>query len=197
MPDEMVLLFGVRVVDEAGRRIKTQRFRRRKRLQPANAVERVLTDSSWVRFPALVAQRAAYEAVGEFDAELKNPTDLDMWVRLFSRFGVVCLPQITANYTIHSGALSEHMFNSATMGRLEVIFERAAKTGLLSDSKLRRCRAALFHQFILAGAWRRLRQLDRRGAKAVMELFELGHVRAAGLSLRWLPVRVVLRLLTL
>lgn len=195
-PDDMVLLFGVRVVDGSGKTKKTQRFLRPTRLDPVEALRRVLTDSSWVRFPGLVARRAAYEAVGQFDADLKNPTDLDMWVRLFASYGVLCLPQISANYTIHSGALTEGMFRAETISRLEVIFERASRTGLLTDSELRRRKAALFHQFVLAGAWRRLRELDRRGAKRVMGLFGDENVRNAGWSLRWLPVRAVLRLLT-
>jgi glycosyltransferase involved in cell wall biosynthesis len=194
---DQVMLFGVNVVDETGRRIRTQRFRRLTRLDPAEALRRVLTDSSWVRFPALVARKSAYDEVGEFDADLKNPTDLDMWVRLFSRYGVLCLPQISANYTIHSGALSEGMFTAETIERLDVIFGRAGRIGLLTEPEMRRCKAALLHQFILAGAWRRLRARDRRGAARVMELFDDDHVRAAGLSPRWLPVRVVLRLVTL
>ena len=197
IPEDQVLLFGVRVVEESGRTIKTQRVRGVTRLAPPEAVRRVLTDSSWVRFPALVARRTAYDSVGEFDADLRNPTDLDMWVRLFARYGVLCLPQISANYTIHSGALTEGMFRSETIRRLEVIFERAAGTKLLSDAELLESKAALYHQFILAGAWRRLRVFDRPGAKKVMRLFKDDQVRRAGLSIRWLPVRVLLRILTL
>ena len=196
-PEDEVLLFGVNIVDENGCRIKTQHFLESLRLAPAEALKRVLTNSSWVRFPALVARRSAYDGVGDFDADIKNPTDLDMWVRLFARYGVLCLPQISANYTIHSGALTEGMFRPETIKRLEVIFERAASTGLLSETELRNCKAALFHQFILAGAWRRLKVLDRRGAKQVMHLFADDQVRAAGLSKRWLPVRAVLRTLTI
>jgi hypothetical protein len=65
----------------------------------------------------------------------------------------------------------------------------------LSGAVLRRGRADWFHQFILAGTYRRLRVGDRSGAAEVYRLFELPEVRAIGRSVRWMPVRAVMSLL--
>ena len=47
----------------------------------------------------------------------------------------------------------------------------------------------LVHQFILAGAYRRLRVRRMAEGARVLRLFELPEVRRLGVSLKWLPVR--------
>ncbi|MDQ3610843.1 MAG: glycosyltransferase [Actinomycetota bacterium] len=190
--DRCTLLFGVHVVDGDGTVLRRQRFRRPRDLPPADAFERVLSHSSYVRFPAIVVRRDAYEAVGPFDTEVGGATDLDMWIRLFARFGVRCLPVTTCAYTVHPGTITEDMFNAATVTILMGIFDRARGLGVLSPRRLRSAQVDFFHQFILAGAWRRLRAGDRAGAGQVLSLFELPSVRRLGVSRRWAPIRVAL-----
>ena len=57
---------------------------------------------------------------------------------------------------------------------------------------MRACQRDWFHQFILAGAFRRLRVGDRQGAADAYHLFDLPEVKAVGRSTRWMPFRAVL-----
>jgi hypothetical protein len=59
-----------------------------------------------------------------------------------------------------------------------------------------RRRATFFHQFILAGAYRRLRVRRRAEARDVLRLFELPEVRNLGASPKWLPVRAAFTVAT-
>ncbi len=188
---ERAILFGVEIVNDQGRRLRRQiPIAVSAYLAPPAALERLVTRSSFVRFPAIVVRRDAYTQVGPFDSLLGNPTDLDMWIRIFARYGVRCVPDVVSAYRVHDEALSTEMFEPATVETLMAIFDRAAWIGALPDKVVRRRQADWFHQFILAGAFRRLRGGAPARAKEVMALFRLPRVRALGVSWRWLPVRI-------
>lgn len=194
--DPAVVLFGVTLVDLHEATLKRQNFTHNRRLAPETALERVLTDSSFVRFPAIVVRRDAYAEVGRFDPSMGGPTDFDMWVRLFAHYGVYCSSRTIAAYTIHPGAATSSTFTPETISTLLRIFERVRRTQLLDEDRLRRSQAAFFHQFILGGTWRSLRANDRAAAARVMNLFSMPSVRALGPSARWLPLRAAFRALT-
>lgn len=189
-PGEGVLLFGVHLVDREGVRRRQQLFRREQYLEPREALERVLRNSSFVREPTAVIRRTALEQEGLFDTSVGDATDTDMWVRLFSRYGVRCLPQATCAYTIHEAAATTGMWNPGTIRANGEIFDRAVARAILPERTIRRWQADWYHQFILAGAYRRLRAGRRAEAREVLRLFDLPDVRGLGLSPRWLPVRV-------
>jgi glycosyltransferase involved in cell wall biosynthesis len=188
-PEEAVLLFGADIVNADGVRSRTQRFRRQLYLEPAQALERLLRNSSFVRAPAVVARRTALEREGLFDPSVGGANDFDMWVRLFARYGVRCFPSTTCAYTIHEAAATTGMWNPDVIASLGEIFDRAAATGVVPEATLRRWQADFLHQFILAGAYRRLRVRRRTEAGQVLRLFELPEVRVLGASRKWWPVR--------
>jgi hypothetical protein len=187
------LLFGVRVVDGDGHLRRHQCFKQEHYLSPPDAVTRLLSDSSFVRAPAIVIRRQAYETVGLFDETVGNPTDFDMWLRIFSKFGVRCLPTTIGAYTVHEVTVTTSMFTAETVRTGLKIFDRAAATGLLAPPVLQTCAADFFHQFILAGAGRRLCVGDCRGAANIMALFQIPEIRALGVSRRWRPVRICMQ----
>jgi glycosyltransferase involved in cell wall biosynthesis len=187
--EEAVLLFGVDIVNGDGVRSRTQRFRREQYLEPAQALERLLRNSSFVREPAVVVRRSVLEREGLFDPAVGGATDTDMWVRLFARYGVRCFPSTTCAYTIHEAAATTGMWNPEVIASLGEIFDRAVATGVVPESTVRRWQADFLHQFILAGAYRRLRLRRRTEAGQVLQLFELPEVRALGTSRKWWPVR--------
>ncbi len=189
---DRVLLFGVHVVDQHQRIRRRQVFRSEEYLPPPQALRRVLSNSSYVRFPAIVVRGDAYEDVGPFDMNLtvRNPVDFDMWIRLFSRYGVRCMPQVSCAYTVHPGALTEAMFAPPTISTIAGIFDRAAELGVLSSSTVQLCERDFFAQFILGGAVRRLRVRDQEGARRMLAFFDLPEVRVLGPSWRWAPVRL-------
>ena len=164
-------------------------------LPPAVAVRRVLSNSSLVRFPSVVVERSAYERVGGFRDDVGGADDLDMWIRLFSRYGVTLeIPEASA-YTIHPGADTETMFDERTIGHLLELFDSARGQGLIDLLDLELAQADYFHQFILGGAYRRLLTGDRAGARSIMALFDMPELADLGFSYRWAPVRVVFRML--
>jgi glycosyltransferase involved in cell wall biosynthesis len=196
-PSERVLQFGVRVVDHRDRVLRRQEFRSARYLPPRMALERALRHSSFVRFPAIVVRRDAYEAAGPFNAEVGGATDFDMWTRLFARFGVSCIPVTTSAYVVHDEAHTSGVWTPQTLDNANAIFARAKEMGLLDEPTFRRCQADWFHQFILGGVVRRLRVKDWAGARRVHKLFRQPSVRSLGWSGRWVVVRVCLAAVTL
>jgi len=188
-PAESVLLFGVHIVDIDGVRRREQTFRRERYLEPREALRRLLRNSSFVKQPTAVVRRAAMEREGLFDPTVGGAADTDMWERLFSRYGVRCLPQATCAYTIHEAAATTGMWNPGTIRANGEIFDRAVARGIVPEHIIRRWQADWYHQFILAGAYRRLRLGRRAEAREVLRLFDLPEVRDRGVSPKWLPVR--------
>jgi len=189
-PGERVLLFGVDIVDLHGVVHRRQRFRHERYLEPEEALRHVLRNSSFVRVPAAVVHRAAFEDEGWYDTTLGGTCDTDMWVRLFARYGVRCVPSTTCAYTTHQGAATAGMWNPGTIRVNREIFDRAVARGVVPERSIRRWEADFFYQFILAGAYRRLRLRQRAEAREVLRLFDLPEIRHLGASPRWLPVRV-------
>ena len=132
-PGENVLLFGVHIVDINGVRRRQRTFSRERYLAPNEALRRVLRNSSFVRQPAVVVRRAALEQEGLFNTTVGGATDFDMWVRLFSRYGVRCLPQVTCAYTIHEAAATTGMWNPRTIRANAEIFDRAVARGIVPE----------------------------------------------------------------
>ena len=188
-PRERVLLFGVDIVGLDGAARRTQRFRRERYLAPGEASARVLRNSSFVRVPAAVVHRTAFEAEGGFEAALGATCDTDMWMRLFSRYGVRCVPHTTCAYTVHDAATTTGMWNQETIRANLKMFDRAVARGIAPERAIRRWETDFFHQFILGGAYRRLRQRQRAEARGVLRLFDLPEIRDLGVSPKWLPVR--------
>jgi len=196
-PGEQVLLFGAQIVDADGVVRREQRFRRERYLEPRLALRRLLRDSSFVREPMVVVRRSALEREGRFDPTVGDVTDTDMWVRLFSRYGVRCLSRSTCAYTIHQAAATSGMWTPDTIRALTRVFDRAVTAGVVSEGAVRRWQAAFLHKFILAGAYRRLRVRRRGEAREVLRLFDLPEVRDLGVAPKWLPVRAAFTAVTI
>jgi glycosyltransferase involved in cell wall biosynthesis len=188
-----VLLFGVDLVDVNRRLMRRQYPARRQWLAPKAALTRLLTNSSWVRVPSLVASRTAYTTFPP-DVTQVNSVDTDAWAQFFSRWGVQLVPTCIAAYTVHQGALTASMFNERSVERLLRIFDRTRAQGLLPANSVRRAQARFFHQFVLAGAYRSLRERNFRAADQVLQLFKLPALRELPVPLRWLPLRLAFNL---
>lgn len=160
-----VLLFGVLVVDSQERVMKRQVFGQDQFLSPQEALIRLFSNSSFVRFPAIAVQRSAFETVGFFRPEWKEPCDVEMWMRLFAVYGVYGLSEVTVAYRVHSQALTMASFNEKTIDILLDLFKELSQLNLLSDKELLFCKQLFFYQYVLAGAWRQLR---RRNWQAVI-----------------------------
>jgi len=194
-PDR-VILFGVDAVDAAGRVLRRHEFQNDVSLGARGALYSLLSDNRFALFPGVVVSRDAYAAVGPFDAGLGNATDIEMWVRLFSRYGVRCVPRTISAYTAHADSATQSTaFDADAVKKLMEIFERARNAGVLSAKTINRCEVRYIHSIILATAFLDLRAGDLPEARKKMALFDLPSVRALGPSATWLPVRLIFSVL--
>lgn len=184
-----VLLFGVEVVDEQERVMKRQIFMENQWRSPHDALIKLLSNSSFVRFPAIAIARAAFVEMGMFRAEWKEPCDLDMWIRLFSRYGVYCVPDITAAYRVHSQALTMGVFNEQTIDLLLGLFGEAEQLNILSSEEIVSCKALFLYQFILAGAWRQLKRRRLQEFQRVMDLLNIAEIKNLACPKKWRLLR--------
>ena len=191
---ERVLLFGVDIVDFDGVRRRSQTFRQERYMEPGMALHALLSRSSFVRQPAIVVRRSAFDDEGLYDPSVTELCDTEMYVRLFSRYGVRCIPRTTCAYTIHVAAATTQLWNPETIGVLDEIFDRAVARSVVPEPSIRRWQADFLHQFILAGAYRRLRLRQRAEARRTLRLFDMPEVQRRGISLKWLPVRIAFTL---
>jgi len=194
--EDAALLFQVDAVDPSGRVLRRQNFGDDARLGPTRALGRLLADNRFALFPGVVVRRDAYAVVGPFDGSVGNATDIEMWVRVFSRYGVRCLPTTISAYTVHAGSATQSTpFDAQAVTQLIEIFDRARATGLLPVSTIDRYETDYIHSIILSHAFLDLRAGDPAAAREKMALFELPSVRALGLSKGWFPVRLAFSIL--
>jgi glycosyltransferase involved in cell wall biosynthesis len=192
-----VLLFGVNVVNEQEKIIKRQIVGREKYLTPKQALIKLLSNSSFIRFPAIVIQRKTFTYINYFNHNIGEIADLEMWIRLCSKDGVFCLPDITCAYTIHSKALTNQMFNERVIKQLLDLFSELDREQVLSPSTIEHSKSNFFHQFILAGAYRQIKQNNLTAAKKIMELFHLSYFDRLYFSWKWFGLRSLFSILLL
>ena len=193
---EAVLFFGVRIVDEAQRVVRRQHFCRDVTIGARRALLGLLSDTGIAWFPGLVVSLDAYVAVGPFDPEAGTATDLEMWVRLFSAFGLRCVPSAISANSVHAASATQTTaFDHDSITTILDIFARAERTRVLSTEIIQHCRAQFLPQVILGTAAYALRAGHNREARDVMALFDLEDVKSIGLSRAWLAARFIFSIL--
>jgi len=183
-------------VDAEGMVMKRQVYEKDQFLQPREALLRLLSVSSFVRFPAIVIRRSLFSEVGLFRAEWQEPCDVDMWIRLFANYGVFCSQSVTAAYRVHSQALTMGVFNERVIDLLLGLFKEVSQFSVLSTEELEQCQSLFLHQFILAGAWRQLRRRQWQEFKKVMGLFGLARIKNLDCPKKWLLLKTGFSLLS-
>lgn len=185
-----VFLFGVNVVDNQGRILKRQYLKKNQYLEPIEALKQVLTNSSFVRFPGIVVQKNLFNFTGYFDDRVGGTADLYLWVKLFHQSGLMSVSVVTANYTVHSEALTMGMFNQSVVESIMKLFEWIELQNWLSSQVLTECRVNYLHQFILAGTFRYLRQLNFQEAKKVFRLFRFCNLNHSSTIWKWKILKI-------
>ena len=189
-----IMLFGVHVVNEQEKVIKKQLFKRKLYLQSEKALLKVLSNSSFIRFPGIVIRRNIFEEVGYFDTEIGEVADLDMWIRLSSNYGLFCLPNAISAYTVHTKALTTGMFNEETINKLLGLFSKVGKLNILNYKQIEKCKSDFIHQFILAGTYRQIKRGNFTDASDNINLFQLPCVNQLPISIKWFWLRLLFRL---
>ncbi|NEQ52125.1 MAG: glycosyltransferase family 2 protein [Leptolyngbya sp. SIO3F4] len=186
------LLFGVNVVTPEERVQKQQQFYQQQYLPQKDAIKQILFDSSFVRFPGMLLHRDVFEQIGYFDELVGGIADIHLWVRVFEHYGVLCLPVITANYTVHSQALTMDMFKMPVVNELLALFDWAENHQLLDVKTLEYCKANYFHQFVLAGTVRYIRLGKFRQAHSVLTLLNSLNIKHNLAIRKWKLIRWIL-----
>lgn len=190
-----VMLFGVYVVDEQEKIIKKQLFKQKSYLSPEKALIKVLSNSSFIRFPGIIIRRDILEKVGSFDTEVGEVADLDMWIRLISKYGLFCSSNIISAYTVHSNALTTRMFNEETINKLLTLFDKVKDVNILKYKQIEKCKSDFIHQFILAGTYRKLKQSNYKDASEIMGLFTRPCMNQLPISIKWVLLRLFFKLI--
>jgi hypothetical protein len=81
-------MVGTQIVGADGVVRREQGLRREPGLKPRSAPAAAASCSSFAREPMIVVRRSALKREGRFDTTVGSVTETDMWVRLFSRYGV-------------------------------------------------------------------------------------------------------------
>ena len=192
-----LLMFGVRLVDVQGKSLRVQAAKTEQYLEASTALRKHLEDSSFVRWPSLIIKKTAYDMVGLFDRTKKAPTDIDMWIRMFSKFGVYTIPDLIVGYTIHENTQTVKGFNAESLAILLGLFEKARQTKLLSSEEIDRTRTKFIYRWILAGVYRSLRNGDMASARKIMGLFKNLPSGTFSLSLKWAFLKSAFNLILL
>ena len=195
--EHLLFLFGVNVVNEKEQLIKQQSFASELYLNSQEALIKLLSNSSFIRFPAIVIRRQMFEEVGYFDSKIGEIADLEMWIRLFSKFGLLCIPAITCAYTVHSEALTTGMFNDKVIKQLLDLFRTIEQNKILPSKIIEQCKSDFFHQFILAGTYRKLKKRKFFEARKIMQLFNINEFDSLHFCRKWFCLRFLFRVLLL
>ncbi|NJN74585.1 MAG: hypothetical protein HC799_18225 [Limnothrix sp. RL_2_0] len=145
------------------------------------------------RFPGIVLKRDTFEKIGYFDESVGGIADVHMWIRAFRTYGVLCVPMTTANYTVHSDALTMGMFNLPVIQSISDLFSWVESQKWIKRDILERCKVNYFHQFILAGTVRYLRRLDFQNARQTFNLFDsIDNKQQCEVKVKWRVIKVVM-----
>lgn len=98
-------------VDEAGKELVTTRLEQPTSGIFTKAIES-LAVSNRIQPPAIVIQRAMYEALGGYDVRLFHAADWEMWVRIAARYPIWYETEPLALYRVHNASHTSRLFQS-------------------------------------------------------------------------------------
>ena len=191
-PNASALLFGVNVVTSKQSIRKRQTFQTLEHLAPEEALEKLLTDSSFIRFPGIVLNRQIFQTIGYFKENIGGIADIDLWIRICQQYGLLCIPTTTANYTVHNNALTMQMFNPQVVRDIDKLFKNVEAQKKLPTTTLKKCKTNYFHQFILAGTVRYVKAWKMEQAQQIFQLFEEVNIQQSQAQIKWKVIRLIL-----
>lgn len=179
------LLFGVNVVDPNGKVIKRQASQFTQFLTQEEALQLVLTNSSFIRFPGMVFRKTIFKEVGYFDETIGGIADIHLWVRICQEYGLLYVSDLIANYTVHSNALTMNMFTLDTLRKIDKIFYNVEIERRLPIKTIQTCKTNYFYQFILAGTVRYMKERNFKDAKKTFKLLDKVDIKHELAFMKW------------
>lgn len=181
--------FGVHLVtiDEKVSRVQTCS---RKNLLPApQAVRRLVSESSYVRFPAMFVPRKSYLQAGLFDLSKGYLADQAMWLNLAKEHGLQEHPECTVGYTVHDAAGTSSMFTPEFIKNLHQLLREHVPFSTADQAEQDRLVGSFIWRFALAGMIRALRTNDWDTLSARTQLCHLPAMKQAPCPLKWMPLK--------
>lgn len=174
---DKVLMFGVKKVSLEERLIAEQKISKTTYFPPTVALVKVLSNSSFIHIPSLVIHRDVYQDIGLFNPSIKNADDFELFVRIFSTYGITYYSFSLAAYTIHDQSKTMEMFNEENLDQILDVFQSVIVKKQLPVKSINRAKSLFLHQFILAGTYRCIKKKNFKEAKRIFKLFEYNKMK--------------------
>lgn len=108
--------------------------------QPTNDISEMLYRNPLLT-PTVVVKKNAYEQLGGFDIQFKFVGDWEMWARVAYNLGAFCIPDVLAEYRVHSQSTTSNLHaTGADMLDFEKVFARFSQLGYPINEKKKRKR---------------------------------------------------------
>ena len=137
--------------------------------QPTNDISEMLYRNPLLT-PAVVVKKSAYEQLGGFDIQFKFVGDWEMWARVTYNLGAFCIPDVLAEYRVHSQSTTSNLHaTGADMLDFEKIFTKFSQLGYPINEEKKRKRLSdiakyYYELYVVSG--------NEIGAKNMMGLYE-------------------------
>lgn len=158
-------------------------------LSPRQAVHRLVTNSSFIRFPCMLIPKRSYLEIGGFDASLGNLFDLGAWLSLASNFGLFLSGRVTCAFTIHQASETNSMFTTQFLEQIEHLISFHGKNAGLSECEMRKSASAFLWRFTLAGCKRAASTKNWVQLRERISLFSTPPVSEYPCPMQWLPIK--------
>src|SRR5688572_9386943 len=101
------------------------------RIDGLRLVEALIREN-FICCPSVVVPRSVYERVGAYDTRFDFSADLEMWMRIASRYDAFCCPEIGVRYRLHDAQVTAD-FRAKRKVRGELEYLSAAVVGLRAE----------------------------------------------------------------
>ena len=181
--------FGVWLVTQGGRHTRTESPSKERQLSPREGVRRIISESSYVRFPSMFVPRSIYEAMGFFDLSRGYIADLALWLKMTKAYGLLELPACTTAYTIHDAAGTSSMFTPSFIAKIYSLLDEYADFAADNTSEASRLIGKFMWRFVLAGQYRALRTNNWTALQERVDLAKCPEMQQLPCPPRWLGLR--------
>jgi GT2 family glycosyltransferase len=147
-----------------------------------------LFDKSIVRLQAALISKAAYDAVGGHDEQLRISMDLDLSFRLFSRYPIAYLDEVVFYYRRHEGnsGADQELRLSENIRVIEKLLAENPRAHTLLGQHRIATRLAYRYYRLAKTRWRAGRRGEARQALAAAVALRPVSVKYRVYQLRWL-----------
>lgn len=91
-----------------------------------------LIRENFICCPSVVVPRKVYDRVGAYDTRFAFSADMEMWMRIASRYDAFCCPEVGVRYRLHDGQVTAD-FRAKRKVRGELEYLTAALVGLRAE----------------------------------------------------------------